>query len=94
MIFLTIVIDGDILGKKWINPADKPKAEFTIKIFALNNASLIRARRNIGKSLIYLIDDNSKDDNSKLEDILSDISSYPNFIKAIYPKLKQKGLTP
>jgi len=83
--FFDYGIDGDILVKEGLQPLDKDKAEFTIKVFALNNKSLKEARARIGIDLTYYPDD------YKLDDILKEIGHYPSFIKIIYSKLNQKG---
>jgi len=85
--FFDYGIDGDILVKNGLSFTDKEKAEFTIEVFKLDNTSLTEDRKRVGKSLIYYLDC------YELDDILNDINSYPNFIKAICPKLQQ-GVTP
>jgi len=85
--FFDYSMDGNILVKEELSQLDREKAEFTIEVFALNNESLIKARARIGIDLTYYLDD------YELDDILQYLSHYPNFIKAIYTKLKQKGVT-
>jgi len=78
--FFDYGIDGDIFAKNGLNQLDKEKAEFTIKVFALNNSSLKKDRAKIGATLSFYSD-------SELNDILNDIANYPSFIKNIYKKL-------
>jgi len=80
--FFDYSMNGDILVKDGLNRIDKEKAEFTIKIFELNNSSLQKDRAKIGESL-----KNYYDYAYEIEDILDDISSYPSFIKNIYEKI-------
>ena len=79
--FFEYGIDGDIFAKDGLNQEDIEKAEFTIKVFALNNSSLKRERAKIGNSLNFY-----HDFTYKIDDILMDINCYPSFIKNIYKK--------
>jgi uncharacterized protein (TIGR02646 family) len=87
--FFDYGIDGDIFAKDGLSVIDKEKAEFTIKVFELNNISLQKDRAKIGESLNFY-----HDHGSKMDDVLQDIINYPSFIKNIYKKLKQKEVTP
>jgi len=81
--FFDYSIDGDIFAKNGLNQIDKEKAEFTIKVFALNNSSLKKDRAKIGNSLKFYY-------NYEMDYILSEINDYPSFIKNIYKKLKEE----
>ena len=83
--FFDYGIGGDIFAKDGLSVIDKEKAEFTIKVFELNNISLQKERANIGESLNFYYDYGYEMDN-----VLHDIKNYPSFIKNIYKKLKQK----
>jgi uncharacterized protein (TIGR02646 family) len=80
--FFDYGIDGDILVKDGLSNIDKEKAEFTIKVFALNNSSLKIDRAKIGNSLSFYYDLDFE-----IDDILNDIVNYPSFIKNIYTKI-------
>lgn len=76
---------GDILIKENLSQSDKEKAEFTIKVFALNHKSLTDERKSISHSLQCY-----KNQSFSLSDIFSFISDYKTFTTYIYNKLQEQ----
>jgi uncharacterized protein (TIGR02646 family) len=78
--FFDYLITGEIVAKN-------QKAKFTINIFQLDNQALIRQRKDIADTLEHI--------DLSLEEIYNEFGNeFHSFIRAIYPKLKQKGVTP
>jgi len=54
--FLEYTLFGEIIPKDSLSIEDNQKAEFTIKIFNLNDKGLVEERKNVIKSLCYMIE--------------------------------------
>lgn len=74
---------GDILVKDNLSPSDKTKAEFTIKVFALDNKSLTDAR----KSLALMVKAYAEQ-NFPISEVFNYLNDYKSFTKYIYNKLQ------
>ncbi len=62
-----------------IKPNENKKAQFTKKIFQLNQLSLIRDRMKLTEVILQL-----KDDCMSFEDVYSSLGGYKSFVKYIY----------
>ncbi len=77
--FFDYITTGEIIAQD-----DNTKADFTIRLFNLNQKSLTSERKELAEALIYI-------DNLSLEEIYDNLGNeYHSFLKAIYPKLKEK----
>ena len=79
--FFDYLVSGEIVSKTNCN-----KSEFTIDIFKLGRTTdenLTKERKKIATALKYCCD------NLSLDEIYTIFPDYHNFIKAIYPKLKE-----
>ena len=73
-----------LLTGKVVPKSDNKKAKFTIYIFQLNQEGLNEQRINIVRTI--------ENSNLSLDEILKIFNEFHSFIKAIYPKLKPKGI--
>jgi uncharacterized protein (TIGR02646 family) len=73
---------GDIFAKNCLTEIYKTKSEFTIKVFDLNNRSLIEDRKKITMSIKAL-----KEQGASLHEILESLKYYQSFTRSIYSKL-------
>ena len=76
-------LTGDILIKDGLSQPNKQKAEFTIKVFALDNKSLTEAR----KSLVLTLKSYTEQ-NFPISEIFSYLNDYKSFTTHIYNKLQ------
>ena len=77
--FFDYLLNGKIVPKN-----NNEKAKFTIYIFQLNQEGLNEQRINIVRAI--------ENTNLSLNEILEIFNEFHSFIKAIYPKLKSKGI--
>ena len=83
--FFEYGIVGDILVKNGLTNLENVKAKFTIKVFELNNISLLKARRRVVDVL-----QSYKNQDFEVNEILHFLADYKSFIECIYPKLKKE----
>lgn len=76
---------GDILVKDGLTNIQNEKAKFTIKVFKLDDMSLIMERRNV----VYMLQ-SYKNQDFELNSIFKHLTDYKSFIECIYPKLKKE----
>jgi len=76
---------GDILVKDNLSSSDKIKAEFTIKVFALDNKSLIETRKSLALMVKTYVEQNYL-----MSEIFSYLNDYKSFIANIYNKLQEQ----
>lgn len=74
---------GDILIKDGLSQPNKEKAEFTIRVFALDNKSLIEARKSLVLTLQCYTEQNYP-----MSEIFSYLNDYKSFTTHIYNKLQ------
>lgn len=85
--FFEYGLAGDILVKDRLTNIQKEKAKFTIKVFNLDDTSLIIDRRRVVDMLqLY------KNQDFKLNRVFNFLPDYKSFIECIYPKLKKEEL--
>lgn len=80
--FFEYSVAGDIIIKNNLSPSDFEKAEFTLKVFALNCKSLLEERKAIVNMLITY-----KEEKYSIDSIFEYFQCYKSFIENIYPKL-------
>jgi len=83
--FFEYGLSGDILVKDGLTNIQKERAEFTIKVFKLDDTSLIIDRRRVVAVLqLY------KNQDFTLNRVFHFLPDYKSFIECIYPKLKKE----